>query len=181
MLIYQAGSLKLSQCMLSIGSFDGVHLGHQSVIRQMVERSRVEGIPSVVYTFDPPPRVYFKSAQQLTTIDEKAERIRRLGVDYLIVASFTTDYLNSSVMDFIHDIQRLNPFKVVVGSDFRFGKNRSGGLEDLRAHFPVHIVQSVCCKEGEIISSTRIRELLSKGDFLKAYTLLNGAKIEGHI
>ncbi|MBD3107133.1 FAD synthetase family protein [Bacillus sp. AGMB 02131] len=177
MLISQAGSLKLSQCMLSIGSFDGVHLGHQSVIRQMVERSRVEGVPSVVYTFDPPPRVYFKSARQLTTIEEKADRIRRLGVEHLIVASFTANYLNSSVIDFIQEIKELNPSVVIVGSDFRFGKNRSGGLDDLRAHCKVQIVQSVCCKEGKVISSTRIRDLLSKGDFLKAYTLLNGAEI----
>ncbi|MEH7274205.1 FAD synthetase [Neobacillus vireti] len=131
------------------------------------------GVPSVVYTFDPPPRIYFNDVKQLTLIEEKVKRIHALGVDHVVVAQFNKDYLNRSVQQFINDLLAFHPIEIIVGSDFRFGKNRSGGIEELKQYFQVYLMDSICCAKGNVISSTRIRELLLSGKKKEAEILLN--------
>ncbi|MFI8576553.1 FAD synthetase [Rossellomorea aquimaris] len=165
-------SLTLPQSIITIGAFDGVHKGHQSVITHVVHESRKRGIPSVVYTFDPPPRAYFKGAKMLTTLDEKLERIESLGVDYAVIASFNKEYLKQSSSQFINTLMSFHPEEIFVGNDFRFGNGREGNVETLRQFFKVSTLNPVCCEQGTVISSTRIRKLMEQGENFEASNLL---------
>lgn len=173
MAFHQAETIFFKASLVAIGSFDGVHKGHQALILKMVEKSKQLGVPSVIYTFDPPPRVYFKKGIEITPIKEKVKRIRSLGVDYVIVAHFDDHYLNRSVYSFITELFALHPLEVFVGNDFRFGKDRSGTIEDLKEYFRVRVIEKVCCDKGKVISSTRIRELILNGKKREAQKLLN--------
>jgi riboflavin kinase/FMN adenylyltransferase len=166
------GALTLKGSVIAIGAFDGVHKGHQAVIRQAVEKSLVHQVPSVVYTFDPPPRHFFKGAQILTPIQEKISRIYKLGVDYVVVASFDEWYATRPPKDFIYELSKLNPVEVSIGSDFRFGKSREGNVELLKRYFQINETLPVYCNGGELISSSRIRQLISEGDIQQSYSLL---------
>lgn len=173
MRIHEADSLALPESVVAIGAFDGVHRGHQKVIGEMVNKSKALGVPSVVYTFDPPPRAYFEGARILTPIQEKLRRLFELQVDYVVVANFDATYLTRTAADFIRELANLHPVEVMVGLDFRFGRGREGGLEDLAAHFPVRVIDAVCCSRGEVISSSRIRKLIAEGDMVAALSLLD--------
>lgn len=173
MLIHEANTLVLPMSVVAIGAFDGVHRGHQKVIGEMVKKSNALGVPSVVYTFDPTPRSYFEGACILTPIQEKLRRLFELGVDNVVVAKFDEAYLSRSVADFIRELTNLHPAEVMVGKDFRFGRGREGGIEDLAAHFSVQEIDAVCCPRGEVISSSRIRKLIAEGDMMTALSLLD--------
>ena len=166
------GTLNLTGSVIAIGAFDGVHKGHQEVIRRTVDRSRVLGVPSVVYTFDPPPRHFFQGAQILTTVQEKVERIAQLGIDHVVIARFDQAFTRRTAAAFIADLAKLGPLEVSVGNDFQFGRNRAGDVGLLARHFPVHITEPVHCSDGQTISSTRIRLLLSQGETQKSVSLL---------
>jgi riboflavin kinase / FMN adenylyltransferase len=165
--------LTLPASVVAIGAFDGVHRGHQKVIGEMVKKSKVLGVPSVVYTFDPPPRALFEGARILTPIQEKLRRLFELQVEHIVVANFDVAYLARSAADFIRELANLHPLEVMVGKDFRFGRGREGGLEDLARHFPVQVIDAVCCPQGEVISSSRIRKLIAEGDMVAALSLLD--------
>ncbi|SFJ43901.1 FAD synthetase family protein [Thermoflavimicrobium dichotomicum] len=173
MRIHMADTLNLPASVVAIGAFDGVHRGHQKVIKEVVTKSKALGVPSVVYTFDPPPRSYFEGASILTPIQEKLRRLFELQVDHVVVAKFNAAYLARSAADFILELSRIHPVEVIVGKDFRFGRGREGGLVDLAEHFPVRVIDSVCCSRGEVISSTRIRRLISRGEMVEALSLLD--------
>lgn len=163
---------ELTKSIISIGAFDGVHKGHQTVIRNAVEKSKELQITNVVYTFDPPPRAYFQGAQVLTSIDEKLNRFEELGVEHVIVIRFDESYVKRTASHFIQELQRLCPAKIYVGEDFRFGKNRVGSIELLKKYFDVSIVEEICCEDGERISSTRIRNHLFQGELQRSHSLL---------
>lgn len=165
-------SLTLPCSVIAIGAFDGVHRGHQAVIRQAVQRGKQLNAPSLVYTFDPPPRVYFQGARLLTSIHEKVTKLEKLGVDHVMFARFDQIYAQSSAYEFIKTLSRLNPLEVIVGEDFRFGKNREGDITLLNKHFHVRQIEPVCCSSGNPISSTRIRQLLSIGETQISNSLL---------
>jgi len=164
--------LFLSSSVLTVGAFDGVHLGHQALIRKVVERARRFRVPSVVYTFDPPPRCYLKNMPMITSIDEKLKRLEKLGVDYVIVACFDERYISRSATSFIEELRTLNPAEIWVGRDFRFGRNRQGSIDELGSAFYVRTMDPICCDSGEVISSTRIRSLISIGRWKEAKKLL---------
>lgn len=166
------GSLTLSGSVIAIGAFDGVHQGHQAVIRQAMQNSRLLGVSSLVYTFDPPPRFFFQGVRLLTTVQQKLARIAQLSVDHTIVARFDECYASRSSADFIENLAKLNPLEIMVGRDFRFGKNREGDIALLERHFKVSVTESVCCSDGKPISSTRIRQLLSVGNWQQSSELL---------
>ena len=147
-----------------IGAFDGVHVGHQKVIGGAVRASRSLVLPAVVYTFDPPPKALFSGAKVLTDIDEKLRRLSLLAPDYATVASFDRDYATRPAEDFILELMLLNPIALWVGADFRFGAGRQGDIELLSRRFTVRLVDAVRCRRGEVISSTRIRNLIANGD-----------------
>ncbi|VEF46793.1 FAD Synthetase [Bacillus freudenreichii] len=172
MRVHQTESLTLAGSVVAIGAFDGVHRGHQTVIREMVRRSRLEGVLSVVYTFYPPPRAYFQGAQILSSSDEKVKLMKELGVEHVVLAKFDGNYLKRTAEDFIGELAMMKPKSVIVGDDFKFGNKRAGNVSLLREHFPVQSLHPICCAEGERISSTRIRELILQGKQEQALPLL---------
>lgn len=174
MRVHPANTLELPASVVTVGAFDGVHLGHQALIRRAVTRARALGVPAVVYTFDPPPRCFLQGVPQLTRLEEKLRRLAQLDVDHVVVARFDEAYMSRSAEGFIEEIRALNPNEIWIGRDFRFGRGRQGGLEELAAAFSVQVMDPICCTRGEVISSTRIRSLMAAGQREEAWALLGG-------
>ena len=157
------GQIALPASMVAIGAFDGVHRGHQQLIGTMVAEARAAALPSVVWTFDPPPKVVFGRATLLSPLAERLAKIARLGPDHIVVASFTAAYAARSAERFIADLARIGPRRIHVGADFRFGARQTGDVALLRRHFEVAVASPVVCAGGEAISSSRIRALRAAG------------------
>lgn len=172
MRVFKDRELFLPSSVVSIGAFDGLHKGHQKLIRQAVKRARELDVPSVVYTFDPPPRAYFQKQIVLTSLDEKLALMEKLTVDYIIVASFNEHYAARPSADFLDELIQIGACEVWVGSDFRFGKGKEGDIKFLSNYFQVNTYPFFTCDQGKKISSTRIRELLKNNDWLEIYQLL---------
>ncbi|WP_240689457.1 FAD synthetase family protein [Ammoniphilus sp. YIM 78166] len=172
MQVHMHRTLKLPASVLTIGALDGVHRGHQTLISTAKKRAIELAVPLVVYTFDPPPRVFFGNSIQLTTIEEKIKRLGFLGVDHVIVAAFDTDYVARGVESFLDELGGLKPLEVWEGSDFHFGKNREGNINTLRERFFVQVLEPMRCSSGEIISSSRIRFLIMQNMLGQADQLL---------
>ena len=156
--------LEVRRSVISIGAFDGVHIGHQKVIAENVAYAAMHRAKSIAYTFDPPPRAYFTGARVLTSVDEKVKKLKELGVDHVIVIPFNEQFMKISTEQFIAQLQQLQPLKITVGEDFKFGNGRRGDIQLLKRHFHVESLPLVCCERGEKISSTRIRNMLANGD-----------------
>lgn len=170
--VHVAGTLQLPGSVLTIGALDGVHKGHQSLIRHARECAEELKVPMVVYTFDPPPRVYFQHTLLLTPLPEKIYRLALLGVEHIIVAPFNPEYVTRGGRIFLDEIADLHPLEIWEGPDFRFGSNRDGDINILSQHFHVRVFEQIRCSSGKIISSSRIRELLIQGMKTEAERLL---------
>mgnify|MGYP006166182719 CR=1 FL=1 len=158
--------------LITLGTFDGVHIGHQSILKKLVNDKEKE-LESVVLTFFPHPRMVLKqddSIKLLNTIDEKAELLENSGIDHLIVHPFDTTFSNLTAEEFVKDIlvDKLNVQKIIIGHDHRFGKNRTADIHDLIAFGEKYNfeVEQISAKEiDEIsISSTKIRKALLNGN-----------------
>ncbi|WP_246145540.1 FAD synthetase [Bacillus rubiinfantis] len=169
---YTPGILRLPASVVTIGALDGVHKGHQALLSKAKEQAEKFGVPFVVYTFDPPPKVFFKKGQMISTLEEKLKRIKALGANYVIVGRFNEMFMGKSVSSFIEELKLLNPVEIWEGPDFKFGKNRKGTIDDLMEHFTVNVLKALQCEQGELISSTRIRNLIQQGDYSLAQSLL---------
>jgi riboflavin kinase/FMN adenylyltransferase len=170
---------------VSIGNFDGVHRGHAALIRQLVAAAREVGGPAIVMTFDPPPvALLFPDrplTAPLTTIQRRAELVFALGADALLAYPLDHDLLSLSAEDFFRQkiLGILQARAMVEGPNFRFGRNREGGIEQLRtlcaaANVVFHAVTETTDEAG-MISSTRIRQLLSAGCVAEANAMLTQA------
>ncbi len=164
------------------GTFDGVHLGHQHVLRQVVNIAKKHNKPSLLITFHPHPRLVInpndESIKMLSSIQEKAKNILEMGIDYVLVLSFTHEISQYSPEKFVQEIlvSKLNVKCMVVGYDHRFGKNRSGGFTELQEfsnkyHFEVEEIPASEIDEIAV-SSTRIRKAISGGNLKEANELL---------
>lgn len=175
----------------TIGNFDGVHLGHQAVIGQLLERSAESGLPSTVILFEPQPREYFQgeaAPARLSTLGEKLERIQELGVDRLLCLHFNERLRSLSGDEFIRQVlvDGINVRHLVVGDDFRFGCDRKGDYKLLSQRgkdFGYSLESTASCMVGgKRVSSTALREALDRGDLETAFTLLNCAyRISGRV
>jgi riboflavin kinase/FMN adenylyltransferase len=172
--------IHLGGAWLTIGSFDGIHLGHQTIITETTAGAQKDGVPAVVITFHPHPAAVLHGQNfpyYLSSPEEKADILRNLGVDILITHPFNRDVANKSARKFISDInQHLNIVHFQVGYDFAMGKNRDGdfsALQDLGKElgFTVRQTPPVLDDDG-VISSSRIRFLLGVGQVEKAANLL---------
>ncbi|MGY4569628.1 FAD synthetase [Bradyrhizobium sp. USDA 3256] len=170
---HRDGELALDACVVTIGAFDGVHRGHQELLRQTIAAARRRGIAAVVYTFDPAPKVYFGQAEPLISLREKLERIATFAPDHVVVADFNQIYVRRTALDFLAELQLVRPREVIVGEDFRFGSCKGGTALLLRQHFNTRILPPVRCGDGEIVSSSRIRALRRSGLAAAAATLEN--------
>ena len=168
-------------CVVTIGAFDGVHLGHQAVIRHLLEKSAELGLPSTIIVFEPLPREYFsplKAPARIMSFREKFFALRDLGVDRLLRVRFNERLRGMSAQQFVDDIfvAGLGVRYVVLGDDFRFGNDREGDLEFIRQQGPRYGYEArptpTLSMDGQRVSSTRIREALEQADFAEAARLL---------
>jgi riboflavin kinase/FMN adenylyltransferase len=168
---------------VTIGAYDGVHIGHRQVIELVRRRAADAGLRSVVVTFDKNPAAVVNPASappRLTDIDLKLELLKNTGVDQILVLSFDAQRAEEKAEDFVTEVLvgQLGARVVVVGDDFHFGNKRRGNVELLRsmgeeAGFsvePVHLVSDEW--EHKVVSSTRIRGLIAKGELAEAHSLL---------
>lgn len=168
--------------VLTIGSFDGVHLGHQHILQRLQTLAQeVEG-ESLLVTFHPHPRLVLRpddyQLQLLTTIEEKAELLAQQGLNHLVLTPFTKAFSEQSPAAYIEDflIKHFQPRCIVIGYDHRFGKNREGDISYLRKHQELggFEVEEISKQEVEdiAVSSTKIRKAVSKGAVAQAARLL---------
>jgi riboflavin kinase/FMN adenylyltransferase len=172
----------VNNAVVTIGTFDGVHIGHRKIISGIKELAESTGGETVILTFFPHPRMILhpedESLKLITTIAEKAELMERLGVDHLIITPFSRDFSNQSAESYIRDVlvNKIGTKKIVIGYDHRFGKDRQGGFEDLQRLSSVYGFDVVEIPEQDInevaISSTRIRNALLSGDIHLANAFL---------
>jgi riboflavin kinase / FMN adenylyltransferase len=167
--------------VLTIGAFDGVHRGHQHLIGGAVRRARELGCQSAVLTFDPHPDLVIHPERDrlyLTSLDERAELIARLGVDLLIVMPFTRATMGLTAQEFMEQVRRAIALRELwIGWDFALGRKREGNLSRLRElgqqlSYTVQPVDAFVLADGSPISSTRIRAALAEGDLDTAAMLL---------
>ncbi|ATA81236.1 riboflavin biosynthesis protein RibF [Capnocytophaga leadbetteri] len=158
--------------VITIGTFDGVHLGHQKIIKRVVETAHKNGLLATVFTFFPHPRMIVQHDQQLKlihTLTEKKQFLQSLGVDLLIVQPFNEVFANLSAEAFVSEllVKHLRAEKVIIGYDHHFGKNRTANIDNMRLfgeqygfsveEIPVQEVDEVS------VSSTKIRQALNEG------------------
>ena len=172
-------SIALTPCALTIGNFDGVHLGHQAMLDQMQTLAKERALSSAVMIFEPQPREFFtpqSAPARLTNLAEKQALLASYGVETLIVASFDAEFRALSAHAFADLlVQRLNVKALVLGDDFRFGHDRRGDSDFLRQYgLPVTNLDTVTDNSDANlrISSTRVRDLLLTGDIDAANQLL---------
>jgi len=168
--------------VVAIGNFDGVHRGHRSVLDKALEIARNEGVPALVLTFEPHPRTSMRPEHpvfRLTPAPLRAGLLDTLGFDAVIEQPFNRQFAGTTAQDFVSTILKdaLNLRHVVTGVDFHFGRERGGGpafliAEGERLGFGVTLIDAFRDENTEVVSSSRIRALLSGGDVSQAAGLL---------
>ncbi len=171
----------LERPILTVGNFDGVHLGHRAILDIVTQRARAVRGAAVVYTFEPHPRKVLSptnAPRLLTTLEQKLELLALAGVDAVILEPFDLAFARTPAEDFIREFvhARIRPLEVYVGYDFHFGRDREGSMRLLtelgpRLGFSVTIVPEVVIGEGDV-NSTRIRQLLGEAAVEGAAILL---------
>lgn len=181
--------------MVTTGTFDGVHLGHQQIIKRLREIAEKEGGETVLLTFSPHPRmVLFPDSNEiklLTTEHEKIELLEKYGIDHLIIHPFTKEFSRLSSLEFVRNIlvNKIGTSKLVIGYNHHFGRNREGKFEHLKEYGPVYgfEIEEIPAQDVDNInvSSTKIRNAIKNGDiftanlFLGHQYSLRGVVVEG--
>ena len=171
-------------CVLTIGNFDGVHLGHQAVLQRVRARAAELQLPAVVMTFEPQPMEFFRpdlAPARLTNWREKVNLLQQQGMNRMICTQFNARFASQEPEDFVKNtlVDKLGVKLLVIGDDFRFGKDRKGDFKFLqdageRYGFAVVDTQSYC-REARRVSSTLIREALATANFAAAQEMLGHA------
>ncbi|MEE4165422.1 MAG: bifunctional riboflavin kinase/FAD synthetase [Desulfocapsaceae bacterium] len=165
---------------VTIGNFDGVHLGHQQLFREVVRRGQQNSGCSIVVTFDPHPLQVLRPGgiKLISTIEQKIEQIEKAGIDVLIIIPFNLAFAATTALHFVDEIllKKIGMTELVVGYDYAFGKGRSGDTVFLKQQgkekgFPVTVVEAHY-QDADLVSSTRIRELGHQGRMMDAGKLL---------
>jgi len=174
-----------SPTIVTIGTFDGVHLGHQKILARLKELKDKLGLKTVVLTFEPHPRkILFpeqKDLKLITLIDEKLELLDKYGVDIAVVYPFDKTFSQLEVKHYLEDIlvHHLNAKHIVIGYDHKFGKDRKGDINTLKEHSSTYhyTLEEISKKDIESIavSSTNIRKAIEEGDIEKANEFLGHA------
>ena len=177
--------------IVTIGTFDGVHLGHQQILKQLIDSSRKSKLKSVLLTFFPHPRMVLQpdiSMRLIQTIQEREKALQKTGLDYLVIHPFSTEFSRLSADDYVKQIlvEQLNVRKVVVGYDHRFGRNRTASLEDMYHYSDIHEFEVIEINaekiESTAVSSTKIRKAIDEGNIELANTYLGHSfTIEGMV
>ena len=165
-----------SPCALTIGNYDGIHLGHQDLINELLNKSKNTKLESAIMIFEPHPREFFTpkdAPSRITSLREKIEYFQSKKIDRIYVIKFDKKLSNMSGDNFISILKKqISARAILVGEDFRFGSNREFGINDLlKSNVETTIVKETK-KNNKRVSSTQIREALSSGDLILAKALL---------
>jgi riboflavin kinase/FMN adenylyltransferase len=169
-------------CVLTIGNFDGVHLGHQAVIKGLIQDAKEYQLPSTVMIFEPQPQEYFRKSDapaRLTRLRDKLALLSKLGVERVICIKFNEAFANQSAAEFVEHIlvDKLGVVALTVGDDFRFGKGRTGNYEMLQtsgAQLGFKVKSTASLRQQDCrVSSTAIRIALSNGEIALANEMLS--------
>jgi riboflavin kinase/FMN adenylyltransferase len=185
-LIYNLGEIThpFKDAVITIGNFDGVHIGHQALFYEVIERAHTADGTSIAMTFEPHPLKIIKKNDTpplITLLEQKIELIERSGIDVLICVPFTLEFAAISAVSFVEDllVRRIGMKTIVVGEDYAFGKNREGDIALLntlasRLGFEVVVTSLIRTVKGvsERISSTAVRELVQAGEMPQACRML---------
>lgn len=177
--------------VICLGSFDGLHIGHQTLIENVIKESKEENLKSVLFTFSNHPASIIPNKEEpklIITNDEKVETLKKTGIDYLVMVAFSKEFMRMDPEDFVKDIlvDNLNVKKIVVGFNYRFGYKGKGDTNLLKKlsdlyDFKVDIVSPIK-NNGEVVSSSLIRKLILGGNIKKANKYLGRLfSIEGEV
>jgi riboflavin kinase/FMN adenylyltransferase len=191
----EAQPLAFAGSIVTLGNFDGIHLGHQALVRHTVEQARADGCPSVVLTFEPHPLKVLapeRAPKLILTHKDKMQLLQTLGVDVVVVQGFDSVFAALEAEQFVDRflVHRLRAKRVWVGRDLRFGRGRKGGIEDLtrwgaEKGFTVGVVEPILV-DGVRVSSSRIRQLVEEGrldevvPLLGRYHFVSGRVVSGN-
>ena len=162
---------QIKDSVVTIGTFDGVHRGHQKIIKRLVAIAQTEQLQALVLTFFPHPRMVVQkdtSIKLINTIDEKADLIQDLGVDHLVIKAFTKDFSRLTSLEYVRDVlvNKLHVKHIIVGYDHHFGRNRTANIKDLKefgAFYGFKVTEIRAQEVGDVaVSSTKIRTALEK-------------------
>jgi riboflavin kinase/FMN adenylyltransferase len=171
----------ISSSVVSIGNFDGLHLGHQALLSRLKQASKATGAPAVVMTFSPHPMQVLqpeRRVKRIFSLDDQARLLEENGVDFLVVQAFSRSFSDLTPEQFVVSklYKPLRPKNLVVGYDFAFGANKKGSIEFLKQKgselgFEVDLIAPVKVKD-QIVSSSRIRQLIAEGQMSLANEML---------
>ncbi|MCR9226751.1 MAG: bifunctional riboflavin kinase/FAD synthetase [Flavobacteriaceae bacterium] len=170
--------------VVTIGTFDGVHLGHRKILERLTNNAKNTGLKSTVLTFFPHPRMVLQKdvdIKLLNTLEEKKQILETLGLDYLIIHPFTKQFSRLSAIDFVRDIlvSNIKSKRIIIGYDHRFGRNRNANIQDLITFgntFDFEVEEIPAQEIDDVsVSSTKIRKALLEGDVETANSYLNYA------
>ena len=172
---------QIKPSVVTIGTFDGVHIGHQKIIKRIVEIAKKKDLQALVLTFFPHPRMVVQNdstIKLINTIDEKAKQLESMGVNHLVIKKFTKSFSRLSALEYVRDVlvNKLKVKHIIVGYDHHFGRNRTANIEDLKEYgdFYGFKVTEIMPQEVDdvAVSSTKIRNALFKGDVKTANKFL---------
>lgn len=170
-----------TQTTVTVGTFDGVHLGHQKIIKQLVASAKKNGSAPTLLTFDPHPRKVVQPnafVELIQTIEERAETLASLGLVHMVVHPFTKAFSQLSAADYVKDflVDMLNIDQIIIGYNHRFGKNRMASVEELQHYGAIYGFEVTKINAEELdnisISSTKIRTAIAMGDVVTAHAFL---------
>ncbi|QNM85071.1 bifunctional riboflavin kinase/FAD synthetase [Polaribacter pectinis] len=179
---------------VTIGTFDGVHFGHQKILEKLVSEAKQAGKKSVLLTFFPHPRMVLQkdaTIELINTIDERAKLLEKTGLDYLIIHPFSKEFSRITALEFVRDVlvNQFNISKLIIGYDHHFGKNREGNIQQLTeySHLYDFKVEEIPAQDIDdvSVSSTKIRRALASGNLKTANNylgynfMLNGKVVNG--
>ncbi|MBT3547669.1 MAG: bifunctional riboflavin kinase/FAD synthetase [Flavobacterium sp.] len=187
--------------IVTIGTFDGIHIGHQKILKDLIRTAKKENKKSVLLTFFPHPRMVLQkdvSIRLINTIEEKSSLLEKMGLDYLIIHPFSQEFSRLSALDFVRNIlaNQLNTSRLIIGYDHHFGKNREGNIHQLREYSLLYDFEVEEIPAQDIdnvsVSSTKIRTALKEGrlktannylgyNYMLNGTIVNGKKLGGKI
>lgn len=163
--------------VLTIGTFDGVHVGHRKIITQLVTTAQISNLQSAILTFFPHPRMVLQQNTDLkliNTIEEKTKILESTGLDHLVIHPFSTSFSRLSAQQYVEEfiVEKLNAKIVIIGYDHRFGRNRNASIDELKEmaiHYKFEVIEISKQDIDEVgISSTKIRKALEHGQLEKA-------------
>ena len=184
-----------SPSVITIGTFDGVHIGHRKIINQLTTISSTDNLVSILLSFFPHPKMVLQSNNEIkliNTINEKQDLLSALNLDFLIIKEFTKEFSRLSALEFVRDIlvNKLNAKHIIIGYDHHFGRNRTANIQQLREFGELYdfTVTEILAQDIDniAISSTKIRKALNNGDIKLANNYLgynyffNGTVIHGN-